>query len=187
MNNNYLLVDGYNIIFAWEDLKKLADENLDHARAKLISTLSNYQGVNKNNIIIVFDAYKVKGNAGSVVKDGNVYVVYTKEAETADSYIERTTALLSKNDAVFPFDKGSVPSGRKNNIRVATSDGLEQVIIMSRGAIRVSASELYEEVRLVKKHVRSHIEQQRPVKNNMLIDNLDAEAAEWLENLRRKK
>lgn len=171
MNNNYLLVDGYNIIFAWEKLKKLAENSLDDARAKLIDILSNYQGVHKCNLIIVFDAYLVKGGTGSVQQYGNVYVVFTKEAETADAYIERTTTLLS----------------RDNNIRVATSDGLEQVIIMSKGAVRVSATELLSEVEAVNKHVRSHIEQTRPVKNNMLIDNLDPEAAQWLENLRREK
>ncbi|MBR6400079.1 MAG: NYN domain-containing protein [Firmicutes bacterium] len=188
MNNNYLLVDGYNIIFAWDKLKKLADDNLDHAREKLINILSNYQGVKKCEIIIVFDAYMVKGGAGSVIRQGNVYVVYTKEAETADSYIERTTALLSKNEDVLPFAKhGDDAPKVKNSIRVATSDGLEQVIIMSQGAVRVSAGELYEEVRLAKQHIRGHIERQRPVKNNMLIDNLDPEAAEWLENLRREK
>ncbi len=188
MNNNYLLVDGYNIIFAWDKLKKLADENLDHAREKLINILSNYQGVKKCNLIIVFDAYMVKGSPGSVMQRGNVYVVYTKEAETADSYIERTTALLSKNESVLPFSaRGESAQKIKNDIRVATSDGLEQVIIIGQGAVRVSASELYEEVKLAKKHIRSHIDMQRPVKNNMLIDNLDPEAAEWLENLRKEK
>lgn len=171
MNNNYLLVDGYNIIFAWEDLKKLAEHSLDDARTKLINILSNYQGVNKCNLIIVFDAYLVQGGLGSVQKYGNVYVVYTKEAETADAYIERTTALLS----------------RHNNIRVATSDGLEQIIIMSQGAIRVSAGELRAEVDMINKHIRTHIDQIKPIKNNMLIDNLDPIAAEWLENLRREK
>ena len=142
----------------------------------------------KCNLIIVFDAYKVKGSAGSVIKHGNIYVVYTKEAETADAYIERTTALLSKNEDILPFAVHSDNAPRvKNNIRVATSDGLEQVIIIGQGAVRVSASELYEEVKLAKKHIRSHIDKQRPVKNNMLIDNLDPEAAEWLENLRREK
>lgn len=188
MNNSYLLVDGYNIIFAWDKLKKLADENLDHAREKLINILSNYQGVKKCNLIIVFDAYKVKGSIGSVIQQGNVYVVYTKEAETADSYIERTTALLSRNETVLPFAKRSDAAARvKNSIRVATSDTLEQVIIIGQGAVRVSADELYEEVKLAKKHIRSHIDSSRPVKNNMLIDNLDPEAAEWLENLRREK
>ena len=187
MTNDYLLVDGYNIIFAWDELKKLAENNLDHAREKLINTLSNYQGVRKCNLIIVFDAYMVKGSVGSVIKQGNVYVVYTREAETADSYIERTTALLRRDGAVFPFGKESGDLHKKNNIRVATSDGLEQVIIMSQGAVRVSASELYDEVHVVNKHIRGHIDRIRPVKNNMLIDNLDPEAAQWLENLRREK
>ncbi len=185
MNNNYLLVDGYNIIFAWDELKKLAEKNLDHARERLINILSNYRGMQKCTVIIVFDAYMVKDGTGSVIKDGNVYVVYTKEAETADAYIERTTVLLSKTDAAFPFGKRTERG--KKYIRVATSDGLEQVIIMSQGAVRISAGELYDEVQSVEKQVRRHIERQRPVKNNMLADNLDPEAAEWLENLRRKK
>lgn len=171
MQKEYLLVDGYNIIFAWDSLRKLADDNLDFAREKLINIMCNYQGIKNYNIIIVFDAHLVKGNLGSVQKYGNLFVVYTKEAETADNYIEKTTSILKKDYTV----------------RVATSDGLEQVIIMGNGAIRVSASELEEDVKTVNKSVSEKIEQRKPIKNNLLMDNLDEEAAQWLENLRRKK
>jgi predicted RNA-binding protein with PIN domain len=125
----------------------------------------------KMNLILVFDAYKVSGGTGSVMRYGNIYVVYTKEAETADNYIERTTTLLS----------------REYNVRVATSDGLEQVIIMSKGAVRVSATEFYEEVKMQSKAITESLEQIKPVKNNMLIDNLDKETAAFLEQLRRMK
>lgn len=171
MQREYLLVDGYNIIFAWKSLKKLSEENLDFAREKLIDVMRNYQGVKNYNIIIVFDAHLVKGNMGSIQKYGDLYVVYTKEAETADNYIEKTTNAL-KNDYT---------------VRVATSDGLEQIIIMGNGAIRISASELEEDVKYTNKTVSEKIEQIRPVKNNMLMDNLDEASAQWLENLRRKK
>ncbi len=170
-SRNYLLVDGYNIIFAWDELKRLAEESLDLARDRLINLLCNYQGMKKENVILVFDAYKVSGGEGSVMRYGNIYVVYTREAETADNYIERTTTILS----------------REYNVRVATSDGLEQVIIMSKGAVRVSATELYEEVRVQNKAITESIEQIKPVKNNMLIDNLDAETAAFLESLRYLK
>ena len=126
----YLLVDGYNIIFAWDFLRELADVNLDGARGRLMDILSNYQGYRKMHLILVFDAYKVKGNPGSTVRYHNIDVVYTKEAETADRYIERVTHEI----------------GRKHKVRVATSDGLEQLIIMGAGAVRVSAAEFQEEV-----------------------------------------
>ena len=119
----YLLVDGYNVIFAWDDLKKIANENLDTARQFLINMLVNYQGVKKNNLILVFDAYRVKGGKGSVEKVGGISVVYTKEAETADMYIERVTHEI----------------GPKKKVRVATSDGLIQMIILGHGALRVPA------------------------------------------------
>jgi predicted RNA-binding protein with PIN domain len=124
----------------------------------------------KINVILVFDAYKVEGFRGSVEKQGGIYIVYTKEAETADSYIERTTHELTKNYGVT----------------VATSDGLEQVIIMGRGACRMSANDLREEVCGVKKAIKGFIEN-KPAKNNMLIDNLDKTAADYLEMLRRKR
>ena len=126
----YLLVDGYNIIFAWDELKPQARQSLETARYQLMDLLCNYQGFQKNVVIVVFDAYKVKGNPGSVEKYRNIHVVYTKEAETADAYIERATYEIAKN----------------HRVRVATSDGLEQLIILGHGAIRVSAKEFHEEV-----------------------------------------
>ncbi len=171
MVNEYLLVDGYNIIFAWDELKKIADDSLDLARDKLIGILKNYQGAKGFNIILVFDAYLVKGNKGSVEKEDNIYVVYTKEAETADNYIEKTATALSKY----------------NKVRVATSDYLEQVIIIGRGAVRISAKDLKAEIEAVNREIKEHIEASKPVKKNMLFDNLDPKAAAWLEELRRKK
>ena len=173
MKKEYLLVDGYNIIFAWEELNTLAQESIDAARDRLINILGNYQGVRKYNIILVFDAYKVAGGTGSVTKEAGIYVVYTKEAETADSYIERTTHELRKN--------------YNHHVRVATSDGLEQVIIMSSGALRMSATDLYNDVMVANKGIREYIEEIRPVKNNMLSDNLDEKTAKFLEELRYKK
>ncbi len=137
----YLLVDGYNIIFAWEDFKEVNSEILDHARNRLINRLSNYCGVRKCELILVFDAYKVKGNPGSVEKIDNINVVYTKEAETADMYIERVTHEL----------------GKKHRVRVATSDSVEQIIIMGKGAQRISASAFLHEVELVEAAIREFI------------------------------
>ena len=114
----YLLVDGYNIIFAWDDLNELAKYNIESARGKLMDILSNYQGYKKMTLILVFDAYKVKGNQGEVGMYHNIHVVYTKEAETADQYIEKTVHRI----------------GHNGNVTVASSDGLEQIIIMGAGA-----------------------------------------------------
>ena len=138
---DYLLVDGYNIIHAWEDLSTLAREDLDGARAKLIDLLRNYQSWRGCRVIVVFDAYKVKGGKGAVEQLGDLYVVYTKEAETADMYIERTTYQLS----------------RDNRVRVATSDGLEQMIILGHGAQRMSAAELKYETDQVMDQIRDTI------------------------------
>lgn len=138
----YLLVDGYNIIFAWDELKKAAEENLDLARNMLINTLCNYQGFRQCSLILVFDAYKVKGSVGEVEKVNNITVVYTKEAETADTYIEKATHDLSK----------------EHRVRVATSDNLEQTIILGNGAYRISASEFYDEIKRTEKAIRELIE-----------------------------
>jgi len=137
----YLLVDGYNIIFAWDELKKLAAENLDLARSTLINRLSSFQGCRGCELIIVFDAYRVK-EPEHIDKAGSVSVVYTKEAETADTYIERTAHQLAK----------------EHRVTVATSDGLEQVIIMGSGARRMSASDLKHDVEASEKAVREYIE-----------------------------
>ena len=135
----YLLVDGYNVIFAWDDLKALAAVNIDSARDKLIDIMSNYQGYVGCELILVFDAYKVKQNPGSITKHGNIHVVYTKEAETADMYIEKTTHEL----------------GRKYKVTVASSDGLEKLIIMGQGALRMSSRGLREEVERVNQILRN--------------------------------
>ena len=133
----YLLVDGYNIIFAWDELNKIAAENLDAARKQLCELLCNYQGYRKCRVILVFDAYKVKGGLGSVEKYHNITIVYTREAETADAYIERATYEI----------------GRQHRVRVATSDGPEQVIILGHGALRLSASAFHEEMAEVQKQI----------------------------------
>ncbi len=138
----YLLVDGYNIIFAWEELSKLAKVSLQTARDRLIDILCNYQGFRQCEVILVFDAYKVKGNTGSIEKYHNINVVYTKEAETADMYIEKTTHELS----------------RGHRVRVATSDSLEQIIILGGGAVRMSANELKKEVEDAEKAIRDILE-----------------------------
>lgn len=139
----YLLVDGYNIIFAWEELNKLARDNLDAARNRLINILCNYRGFKRCNLILVFDAYRVKGKHREVEEVDNISVVYTKEAETADMYIEKTAHTLAKDCRV----------------RVATSDNVEQIIIMGSGAVRVSASEFLAEVTEVEKAIRKIIEE----------------------------
>ena len=138
----YLLVDGYNIIFAWEELKKLAAQDVSAARGALEEILSNYQGFRKCVVILVFDAYKVKGNPGSVEKKGNLYVVYTKEAETADAYIEKATYDL----------------GKEHRVRVATSDALEQMIILGHGALRLSARTFQAEVEQVQGEISKLVE-----------------------------
>ena len=126
----YLLVDGYNIIFAWDDLAAIAKEDMDLARSKLVNLMCNYRGLHRCKVILVFDAYRIKGNTGSVETVNNISVVYTKEAETADSYIERTTHELSKN----------------YRVQVATSDRMEQLIIIGNGAMRISADAFRKEV-----------------------------------------
>ncbi len=137
----YLLVDGYNIIFAWEELGSLARSDLNAARGRLMDILCNFQAFRKMHLILVFDAYRVKGNPGSVERYHNIDVVYTREAETADQYIEKVTHEMSR---------------KNHRVRVATSDGLEQIIILGAGAIRVSARELFEEVRAAGAEMREH-------------------------------
>lgn len=138
----YLLVDGYNIIFAWEELAELAKTDLDAARHRLIQILCNYQGYRRCELILVFDAYKVKGNPGSIERQHGIHVVYTKEAETADMYIEKVTHTLAK----------------EHRVRVATSDGLEQIIILGHGAVRVPARQFREEVEQVVQAIREILE-----------------------------
>ena len=167
----YLLVDGYNIIFAWEDLNELSKINIESARNKLMDRLSNYQGYKKMTLILVFDAYKVKGNPGSIMKYHNIYVVYTKEAETADQYIEKTVHEI----------------GRKYQVTVATSDALEQVIILGQGGSRLSAANLLEEVEAVEAEISKKVKKEAPKEKNYLFDHLDEEMAGLMEEVRLGK
>ncbi|WP_298735409.1 TetM/TetW/TetO/TetS family tetracycline resistance ribosomal protection protein [uncultured Subdoligranulum sp.] len=140
---DYLLVDGYNVIFAWDDLRRIAESNLDAARRRLMDILCNYAGYKRCVPILVFDAYKVRGGVREVEKFHNLYVVYTKEAETADMYIERATHELAK----------------ERRTRVVSSDGAEQVIVLGHGALRVSARAFAEEVAAVEKEIREFLQE----------------------------
>ena len=139
---DYLLVDGYNVIFAWDELRKMAETNLDAARRRLMDILCNYAGYKRCVPILVFDAYKVRGGTREVEKHHNLYVVYTQEAETADMYIERTTHELAKD----------------HRTRVVSSDGAEQIIVLGNGALRVSARAFAEEVAAVEKEIREFLQ-----------------------------
>ena len=137
----YLLVDGYNVIFSWDELRELSKVTIDGARDKLINILCNYQGFKKCQVIVVFDAYKVKNNCGEVEKVNNIDVVYTKEAETADMYIEKVTQKIARN----------------NKVKVVTSDAVEQLIILGNGALRVSSREFLSEVKEAEETIRQII------------------------------
>ena len=164
----YLLVDGYNIIFSWEELNELAKENIHAACDKLMDILSNYQGYRKCTLILVFDAYKVEGHAEEVIPYHNIYVVYTKEAETADQYIEKTVHRI----------------GRQYQVTVATSDGLEQVIIMGQGAHRISARGLKKEIEDTEKTAREEWHQRRQSSKTYLFDHMSEEMQEQMEKIR---
>ncbi len=170
----YLLVDGYNIMFGWEDLKELAETNIEAARSRLMDILCNYQGYRKMILILVFDAYRVEGNPGSVQDYHNIHVVYTKEAETADQYIEKVTKEI----------------GRKHRVTVATSDALEQVIIQSQGAARLSARELREEIETAEEEIREELERQHKGTarelsgRSYLFDGVPEDVAGLLEEIR---
>ncbi|MCD8036461.1 MAG: NYN domain-containing protein [Clostridiales bacterium] len=167
----FLIVDGYNIIHAWPELEDLTSVSLESARVKLMDILCNYQGVSGETVILVFDGYLVKGSTGTVMQYNNIYVVYTKEAETADHYIERTVTKIPK----------------EYRVKVATNDGLEQAIIMGKGATRITARELKMIINEEEKNIRNNYTENRPAKNNMLMDNVDDETLAWLEMMRRKK
>ena len=164
----YLLVDGYNIIFSWEELNELAKENIHAACDKLMDILSNYQGYRKCTLILVFDAYKVEGHVEEIVPYHNIYVVYTKEAETADQYIEKTVHRI----------------GRQYQVTVATSDGLEQVIIMGQGAHRISAQGLKKEIEDTEKTAREEWHQRRQSSKTYLFDHMSEEMQEQMEKIR---
>lgn len=170
----YLLVDGYNIMFGWEDLKELSETNIEAARSRLMDILCNFQGYRKMTLILVFDAYRVEGNPGSVQDYHNIHVVYTKEAETADQYIEKVTKEI----------------GRKHRVTVATSDALEQVIIQSQGAVRLSARELREEIETAEEEIREELERQHKGTarelsgRSYLFDGVPEDVAGLLEEIR---
>ena len=171
LQEEYLLVDGYNIIFSWDELDELSKTNIASARQKLMDILCNYQGFKKCTLILVFDAYKVEGFQGEVVKYHNIHVVYTKEAETADQYIEKTVHQMSK----------------KYKVTVATSDATEQIIIWGAGALRMSAQGLLQEVQETNKEIRRLLDiTKKPGKESML-KGLSPEVAELLEEVRLGK
>lgn len=168
---SYLLVDGYNIIFSWDELRDLSEVNITSARNALMDILCNYQGFKKDTLILVFDAYKVEGNPGQVFKYHNIYVVYTKEAETADQYIEKTVHRMN----------------RKYQVTVATSDALEQVIILGQGAQRLSAQGLKDEVEQTCQEIRQILEERRENDRNYLLNALPKDMVDLVEDVRLGK
>ena len=167
----YLLVDGYNVIFAWEELKELAKVSIEAARDKLMDILCNYQGYKKCVLILVFDAYKVEGYALEIQKYHNIHVVYTKEAETADQYIEKVVHHI----------------GRKYHVTVVTSDGVEQVITMGQGGTRISSRDFLEEIEYTRKLIEEDNEKQRVGDRNYLFDHADEEFVRKMEKIRLGK
>lgn len=168
----YLLVDGYNIIFAWEELSQLAKTTIDGARHQLMDILCNYQGYRKCTLILVFDAYKVTGNIGQALEYHNIHVVYTKEAETADQYIEKLAHKM----------------GRNHQVTVATSDGLEQLIIRGQGCRLMSARDLKEEIEHVNHQIRTeYLDKTSRSAANRVFDQVDRKLAQHLENVRLGK
>ena len=168
MTCEYLLVDGYNIIHAWPELKELAAVNLDAARTSLQDTLCNYQGYKKCHVIVVFDGYKVKNNPGTVIQYNNIHVVFTKEAETADQYIEKVTQQMD----------------RRYSVAVATSDKPEQIIILGKGAMRLSAHDLKKEIKETNVEIKKQHLEKTPSRKNWLFDHVDPDLLEYLEDIR---
>ncbi|MCR5585243.1 MAG: TetM/TetW/TetO/TetS family tetracycline resistance ribosomal protection protein [Lachnospiraceae bacterium] len=169
--DEYLLVDGYNIIFSWDELNELSKTNLQAARQKLMDILSNYQGFRQMKLILVYDAYKVEGGTEHADKYKNIFVIYTKEAETADRYIERTAISLTE----------------KHKVTVATSDATEQVIIWGAGASRMSARELKEEIERTDKEITALLDERNKPGGSALLDSLSPEVAEFIKNYRLKQ
>jgi len=157
VKEKYLLVDGYNIIYAFRELKELAEQNVDAARGKLLDLLCDYQGVRKCHLIVVFDAYRVAGHKTEIFDYHNIHVVYTKEAETADAYIEK-----------FAHE-----NGRKYHVTVATSDGLEQIIIRGQGCFLLSAKELEAELKAAREETMGTIDEKQEKMHNYLLDAAD--------------
>ena len=164
-------MDGYNVIFAWDDLKDLAKTNIEAARGKLMDILCNYQGFKKCIVILVFDAYKVEGFNLEIQKYHNIHVVYTKEAETADQYIEKVVHEI----------------GHKYHVTVVTSDGVEQVVTLGQGGTLISSREFKEEVEIVSRQIREEAQSRRESGKNYLFDHMDEEMAKTMEAVRLGK
>ena len=167
----YLLVDGYNVIFAWDELKELAKVNIESARNKLMDILSNYQGFKKCTVILVFDAYKVDGDTLEIQKYHNIHVVYTKQAETADQYIEKVVHHI----------------GRKRHVTVVTSDGVEQVVTQGQGSALISSREFYEEVEITRRQIQEEIKERTGGTKNYLFDHMDEAFVKEMEDVRLGK
>ena len=167
----YLLVDAYNILHAWDDLRELMEVTLDGARHRLMDILCNYQGYRRCSLILVFDAYKVAGGVGSAQDYHNIHVVYTKEAETADQYIEKFAHEM----------------GRKYRVTVATSDGVEQLIIRGQGCMLMSAKDLREDIERVGRQIEEERGSLPKPGKNYLFQDVDRDLAEYLEQVRLGK
>ncbi|MDR1912952.1 MAG: NYN domain-containing protein [Clostridiales bacterium] len=166
-SSEYVLVDGYNVIFSWKKLSELSKYSLEDARLKLMDILCDYQGYKQNHVVLIFDAHLTHGGYGSEEHYNNIKVVYTKESETADNFIERAAADL-----------------RGRTVRVVTSDYTEQIIILGKGATRISAQEFQREVERVRHSAGSRYINSKPAKKNQLMDLLDPQTASLLETMR---
>ena len=169
---HFLLVDGYNVIYSNPELAALAEDSLDMARKKLSDALCEFKALSKYRIILVFDAHLVAGGLGSVEDYHNIKIIFTKESETADHYIESVAYKLGK---------------KNDRITVATSDTMEQIIILGQGAMRISAEDLWAEIENAKEEVRTRYISSRPVKRNPIESLLDASTAQKLEEMRYGK
>ncbi len=170
--NSYLIIDGYNIINAWDDLKEISKYSLEDSREKLIHYIIDYAEFTGKKAIIVFDAYNIKNSKEKVENRKHITIVYTKELQTADSYIEKFINTLSKYDEV----------------KVVTNDYAEQQIVLGKGASRVSARELKLDLDTAKERIKERVNsQQKKIQRNFLEDRLDKETLSKLENIRRKR
>ena len=168
---NYLFVDAYNIIFAWDSLKKIADYSLEDARKKLLDILSDYQGSCGHEVIIVFDAHNVPEHVGSAEIYSNLTVIFTKEGESADNYIEMHASTLAK----------------EHNVRIATNDNLQQIMVSGRGVTRITSGVLLDEIAAYKDFQNSKYVGKKPIKRNQLFDNLDDELKDAFMNMIQRK
>lgn len=166
----YLLVDGYNIIFSWKELREMAKTNINDAKNHLTQTLANFGGFTGETVILVFDAHKVKSGIENTTKQYGIYIVHTKEAETADNYIEKLVADIKPD----------------YNVRVATSDFMEQIITIAKGATRLSADDLKYEISLFENDIKDKYLGKKQIKSNTLLENLTPDLYEWFDDMRKK-